>query len=108
MKVYTRVVIDIESGRFEEEDEVRYDGPVALCKGYELPKMPKLPKPPPLPLPPDMKVSEEKKKQEYLDKLLLRSQKSRAWKFGPTNNLGIGSTIGTAVAQGQPKTLLGG
>jgi hypothetical protein len=33
MKIYNRVVIDIDSGRIEDEDYYEYDGPVAQCYG---------------------------------------------------------------------------
>lgn len=108
MKIYTRVVIDMRSGLVVEELYEMYSGPVALCKGPDIPPPPKPPKPPPLPPPPEMEVTEEKKRQEYLDTLLLRMRKAREFKWGPSNSLGLGSTMGAAAAKGlQPKTLLG-
>ena len=38
MKVYTKVVIDIESGDILEEHSYEYDGPIAECKGGSAPK----------------------------------------------------------------------
>lgn len=33
MKIYQKVVLDIETGRIEEEDSFEYQGPMAECKG---------------------------------------------------------------------------
>lgn len=108
MRVYTEVVFDMRTGRMVGQSYKLYDGEVALCKGPDVPTPPPPPKPPPLPMPPEIAVTEEKKRQEYLDKMLLMQRKRsdflRFNQQGPVLS-GTGSTL---MGQGvQPKTLLG-
>ena len=108
MKVYSRIVIDMGSGLVVDELYESYKGPVALCKGPDIPTPPPPPKPPPLPMPPEIAVTEEKKRQEFLDKMLLQQRKRG--EFLRLNQQGsvLGGTGTTLMGQGaQPKTLLG-
>lgn len=77
MKTYTRVVIDMVTWKTLEEDWYHHDGPVALCKGPTPPKIPPPPTPPPIPEPPDLELTEERKRQEFLDQMLYRMQRGR-------------------------------
>jgi len=59
MKIITRVVIDIATGRVINEEAYDYRGPVALLKGAESPPTPEPPPayvPPPEPEPPPVYV----------------------------------------------------
>lgn len=108
--MYTRVVIDMESGLVEEASHYEHcGGSVALCKGdVNIPPMPPPPKPPPMPPPPEIQKVEAKARSEYLDKLLLRMRKAQQFRFPGQNALGLGASQGAAAAAMQPTTLLGG
>ena len=61
MKIYNRVVLDMETLEVLEEDSFDYQGPVAMCGGG---KSPDIPDPPEPPEPPEPRREQDKKSGE--------------------------------------------
>lgn len=109
MKIYERVVIDIESGLVIEEDWVQYDGSVVFCKGPQPPALPKPMAPPPLPPPPKMEEAEEKVRADYFKQMLEQMRKGKAATLiGSGQGITTPALLGKPTMTGERKTVLGG
>ena len=110
MRVYSRVVVDIETGVVVDAEAREYSGPVALCKGPKL-KQVKLPEPappPPLPPPPKLDETEEERRAAFFRTMMNYMRKGKA---GSLIGTGAGvkspTSLGVADISGGRKTILG-